>query len=46
MVKILQEQDGLLSFDIMLNGSRLKDTVEVCEIFIEREVNRIAFATI
>ena len=46
MAKVLQEQDGLIGFDILLGGAKLKDTVEVCEIFIQREVNRIAFATI
>ena len=46
MAKILQEQDGLIEFDILLAGAKLKDTVEICEINIQREVNRIAFATI
>jgi Rhs element Vgr protein len=46
MAKILQEHDGLIDFDVSINGARLKDTVEVCEIFVQREVNRIALATI
>ncbi|MGB5356583.1 MAG: hypothetical protein WBN11_07795, partial [Eudoraea sp.] len=46
MAKILQEQDGLIDFDVSINGAKLKDTVEVCELFVQQEVNRIAFATI
>ena len=46
MAKVLQEQDGLVNFDILIGGSKIKDVVEVCEICIQREVNRVALATI
>ncbi len=41
MTEFLQQTDGIIDFDILINGSRIKDTVEVIEIFIEMEVNRI-----
>ncbi len=45
MTKVLQQSDGLLSFDILINGSKIKDSIEVQEISIEMEVNRITSAT-
>lgn len=46
MAKVLQEQDGILTFDIKIAGTNIKDTVEVCEIAVQREVNKIASATL
>jgi len=46
MAKIVQPTSGLLSFDIMINGSKIKDVIEVNEISIDVAVNRIAMATI
>ena len=46
MAEFLHQQDGIIDFDILLNGSKIKDTVEVQEITIEMEVNRIASASI
>lgn len=46
MAEFLQQEDGIIDFDIFINGSKIRDTVEVQEISIEMEVNRIASATI
>jgi len=46
MAKILQQSDGVISFDILINGTKIKDVVEVIEIAIQMEVNKIASATI
>lgn len=46
MAEILQQQDGIIGFDILVNGKRIKDTVEVQKISIQMEVNRIASATL
>ncbi|HMB62777.1 MAG TPA: type VI secretion system tip protein VgrG [Eudoraea sp.] len=46
MAKILQEQDGIISFEIKIGGAKIKDVVEVCEISVHREVNKIASATL
>lgn len=46
MATALQQQDGIISFDILINGSKIKDTVEIIEIVVEMEINRIASATI
>ena len=46
MAKVLQQSDGVISFDILINGSKIKDVVEVIEISIQMEVNKIASATI
>ncbi|HAQ18757.1 MAG TPA: Rhs element Vgr protein [Prolixibacteraceae bacterium] len=46
MAKVLQQSDGVISFDIFINGSKIKDVVEVIEISIQMEVNKIASATI
>lgn len=46
MAEILQQSDGIIDFDIYINGSKIKDTVEVQELSIEMEVNRITSATI
>ncbi|WP_423999485.1 type VI secretion system tip protein VgrG [Maribacter sp. IgM3_T14_3] len=46
MAEFLQQQDGIIDFHIFINGSKIKDTVEVQELIIEMEVNRIASASI
>ena len=46
MAEFLQQQEGIIDFDIFINGSKIKDTVEVQEIMIEMEVNRIGLASI
>ncbi|WP_282122154.1 type VI secretion system tip protein VgrG [Algibacter mikhailovii] len=46
MAEILKQADGIIDFDILINGIKIKDTVEVLEIFVEMEVNRITSATI
>lgn len=46
MAEFLQQQDGIIDFDIFINGSKIKDTVEVQKIMIEMEVNRIGLASI
>ncbi|MFV0590827.1 MAG: type VI secretion system tip protein VgrG [Draconibacterium sp.] len=42
----LQPVDGPLTFEILINGSPLKDTIEIEEISMMQEVNRICFASI
>lgn len=46
MAKILQQPNGVISFDIQINGAKIKDVVEVFEIAIQMEINKIASATI
>ncbi|WP_430933085.1 type VI secretion system tip protein VgrG [Saccharicrinis sp. 156] len=46
MAKTLQQSDGVISFDILVKGKNIKDTVEINEITVQMEVNRIAVATI
>lgn len=46
MPEVLQQSDGVISFDILINGSKIKDVVEVVEISIQSEVNKITSATI
>ncbi|HKJ40511.1 MAG TPA: type VI secretion system tip protein VgrG [Sunxiuqinia sp.] len=46
MATVLQQTDGILNIEISIDGSRIKDTIEVLEISIEAEVNRIPTATI
>lgn len=46
MAKVLKEQDGNVSYEIRINGSKIKDSVEISEISVNTEVNRIASATI
>ena len=46
MATILQPSEGLISFDILIKGSPVKDVVEIIEIDTQMEVNRIASATI
>lgn len=46
MAEFLRQQDGIIDFDILINGSKIRDSVEVQEISTEMEVNRIASATI
>lgn len=42
----LQPVDGPMTFEILVNGSPLKDTVEIGEFSIMQEVNRISFASV
>jgi len=42
----LQQQDGIIDFDIFINGNKIKDTVEVQEITLESEINRISSASV
>jgi Rhs element Vgr protein len=46
MTEIIKQTDGIIDFDILINGKKIKDTVEVQEIAIEMEVNRITSAVI
>lgn len=46
MAEIIKQTDGIIDFDILINGKKIKDTVEVQNISIEMEVNRITSATI
>ena len=46
MAEILQQTDGIIDFDILINGNKIKDNIEVQEISIEMEVNRITSATL
>lgn len=46
MAEAIQLQDGNISFDIFIDGNKIKDTVEIIEISVEMEINRIASATI
>ncbi len=46
MAEVLKQQDGVVSFDIFINGSKIKDVVEIQEISVQMEVNRISSATI
>ena len=46
MAEILQQTEGIIDFDILINGKKIKDEVEVQEISIEMEVNRITSAVI
>jgi len=46
MAKVLQQSDGVISVDIQINGAKIKDIVEILEISIQVEVNKIASATI
>ena len=46
MAKVLKQQDGVVSFDIFINGSKIKDVIEILEISVLMEVNRISSATI
>jgi len=46
MAKVLKQQDGVVSFDIYINGSKIKDVIEILEISVLMEVNRISSATI
>lgn len=46
MAKVLQQTDGVISFDIFIEGSKIADTIEIKEISIVKEVNKIASATI
>ncbi len=46
MAQTLQVSDELLDFDIMLNGSKIKDTVEVLEIAVDMEINMITTAIV
>ena len=46
MAEILQQNNEIIDFDILINGNKIKDTIEVQEITIEMEVNRITSAII
>jgi len=46
MAKSLQQTDGIISFDVLINGTKIKDTIEVYEIGIEMEVNKITAAVL
>lgn len=46
MPEILQENALPISFSVEVNGSKLKDTIEVKSILIDKEINRIATASI
>ena len=45
MATVLQQSDGLLSFDIKIEGTRIPDIIEVQEIQLAMEINRISSAT-
>jgi Rhs element Vgr protein len=44
MTKVLEQSDGVIRFEILINGSKIKDEVEVIEISVELEVNKIGSA--
>ncbi|BBE20710.1 VgrG protein [Aquipluma nitroreducens] len=46
MPTVFKESDGVLSFDILINGARIKDTVEIIEISIQMELNKITAASL
>ncbi|SRX73814.1 type VI secretion system tip protein VgrG [Aequorivita antarctica] len=46
MAKALQYPEGIIDFEILINGTKIKDTIEVKELLIEMEVNRITSAMI
>ncbi len=46
MATVLKPTEGYISFDILINGSKIKDDVEIIEVSTQMEVNRIASATI
>jgi len=46
MPQVLKQSDGVLTFDILINGAKIKDTVEVIEISIQMELNKITTATL
>lgn len=46
MATLLKPTEGILSFEIFIGGSKIKDDVEIIEISTQMEVNRIASATV
>lgn len=46
MAETLQQKEGNLNLDILINGIKLKDTIEVKKVRIEMEVNQITSASI
>ena len=46
MPTVFKESDGVLSFDILINGAKIKDTVEIIEISIQMEMNKITAASL
>ena len=46
MAELLEYPDGIIAFEIRINGSKMADTIEVQEIEVEMEVNRISAATL
>ncbi|MEQ3656384.1 MAG: type VI secretion system tip protein VgrG [Dokdonia sp.] len=46
MATVLQLSDELIDFDITLDGSKIKDEIEVLDIAVDMEINQITTATI
>lgn len=46
MARGLKVQEGNVSFEIRINGSKIKDDVEISKIKVSAEVNKIASATV
>jgi Rhs element Vgr protein len=46
MANILQQSDGVITFDVLINGAKIKDIVEVLEISIQMEINKITSANL
>ncbi len=46
MAEVLQQKDLVIGLEISVNGNKLKDDVEIDEIRIQTEINKIASATI
>ena len=46
MATVLQQSDGLITFDIKIGGTRIPDIIEVQEIQLDMEINRISSATL
>lgn len=46
MPTVIQQTDGILTIEVLINGNPIADTVEVIEVSISSEVNRIPTAMI
>ena len=46
MAEILQQPDGVIIVSILAGGNPIQDTVEILEISVQKEINRITMATI
>lgn len=46
MATRLKQTDGIIDFDILINGTKIKDVAEILEISVQMEINRISSATI